>query len=61
MTLDLDRERLALAGRHEHVEIARIGGNAFDRSFLAPEITAHDAHARAVIVGDFGNVGALTS
>src|SRR5579862_6641399 len=51
-----DRERFALAGRHPDVEIARIGGNALDRSLLAPEIAADDPHAGAVVVDDFGNL-----
>ena len=59
MALDFDRQRLALARRHEDVEITRIGGDAFDRAALAPEVAADDAHARAVIVDDLGNVGGL--
>ena len=51
-------KRLAPARRHRDVEIARIGGDAFHRPALAPEIAAHDPHARAVVVGDFGNVAA---
>ena len=56
MAVGLDRQRLALARRHRDVEIARIGRDAFDRALLAPEIAADDAHARAVVVDDFGNV-----
>ena len=59
VALDFDLQRLALARRNEDVEIARIGGDAFDRAPLAPELAAHDAHARAVVVDDLGNVGGL--
>ena len=56
VALELDLEGLALARRHEHVEIARIGGDAVDGALLAPEVAAHDAHARAVVVDDFRNL-----
>ena len=59
MALDLDLEGLALARRHEDVEIARIGGDAVDRALLAPELAADDAHARAVVVDDLRDLGAL--
>ena len=59
MAVDFDLERLALARRHKHVEIARIGGDAFDRAFLAPELAADDAHPRAVVIDDFGDIGRL--
>src|SRR6185312_13574913 len=59
MTLHFDLQRLAFSRRHEDVEITRIGGGAFDRTLLAPEVAAYDAHMRAVIVGDFRNLGAL--
>ena len=52
MPLDLDGQRLAPAGRHPDVEIARIRRNALDRTALAPEVAADDAHARAVVVDD---------
>ena len=48
--------RLRLFGRHRDVEVARIGGDAFHRPALAPEVADHDPHARPVVVGDFGNV-----
>src|SRR5450759_2316108 len=54
-----DLQRLALARRHEDVEIARVGGDAFDRTFLAPEIAADDTYAGAIIVGDLWNLGPL--
>jgi hypothetical protein len=59
VALDLDLEGLALARRHEDVEIARIGGDALDRALLAPELAADDAHARAVVVDDFGDLRGL--
>src|ERR1041385_8019578 len=59
MALDLDLEYLALARGHENVEIARIGGDTVDRALLAPEFAAHHAHARAIVVDDLGDVGAL--
>src|SRR5271168_186431 len=55
----LDRERLALTRWHPNVEIARIGGDALDRAAPAPKIAAHDAHAGAVVFGDFRNLGGL--
>ena len=47
---------LRLPGRHRHVEVARIGGDAFHRPLLAPEVAAHHPHARAVVVGHLGDV-----
>src|SRR6185369_13839087 len=55
VALDFNLENLALAGGHEDVEIARISGDAVDRTFLAPEVAAHDAHTRAVVVNDLRN------
>jgi hypothetical protein len=55
VALNFNLENLAFAGGHEDVEIARIGGDAVDRPFLAPEVAAHDAHARAVVVNDLRN------
>ena len=37
VALDLDLERLAFASRDKNVEVPRIGGDAVDRPFLAPE------------------------
>ena len=53
----LDLEALLLARRHGHVEIARLGGDAVDRTGLAPELAADDAHARAVVVDHLGDLG----
>src|SRR5262249_7308130 len=50
-----DRVVLALAGRHKHVEIARVRRDPVDRAALAPELAADDAYARAVVVDDFRN------
>src|SRR4051812_8230356 len=47
---------LGLAGRHEDIEVSRIGCDAFDRSFPAPELAANHPRNRAVIVSDLGNV-----
>ena len=58
MALGLDLERLAPARRHRHVEIARVRGDAVDRAALARELAADDAHARAVVIPDFGNLTA---
>src|SRR6185312_4892828 len=57
VTLDFHPQRLALSCRHEDVEITRIGGDAFDGALFAPEIAAHDAHTRAVIIDDLGDRG----
>ena len=57
--LDLHRKRLALARRDGDIEIARIGGNAFDRAAAAPKVAAHDAHAGAVVIHDLRNFGAF--
>src|SRR5690242_10113475 len=59
VAVKLDLERLALARRNEHVEIARIGGDAIDRTLLAPELSDDDAYARAVVIDDFRNLDAL--
>src|SRR5690606_12648409 len=59
IAVGVDGEALALARRHADVEILRIGGDAVDRSLLAPEGTADDAYHRAVIVEDLGDVGRL--
>src|SRR5262249_28889921 len=50
---------LTLAGRHRDVEVAWVGGDAVDRALLAPELAAHDTHARAVVVDHFGNLSRL--
>jgi len=50
-------EGAPLARRHGDVDVARIGGDPFDRAAPAPEAAAHHAHARAVVVGHLGNVG----
>jgi hypothetical protein len=55
--LDFDRQRPAHARGHEHVQIARIGGDAVDRTFLAPELAADDAHAGAVVIDDLRDGG----
>src|SRR5262249_14158712 len=55
----LDRQNLPASRRNPNIEIARIGGNAFDGAAPAPEITAHDPHARAVVIDDFRNLGGL--
>ena len=59
MPLDFHRQRLPLARRHRNIEIARIGGDAFDRAAAAPKIAAHHAHAGAVVVDDLGDFGGL--
>ena len=59
MPFGFDLECFAFAGRDKDVEIARIGGDAFDRAAFAPELAAHDAHARAIVVGDVWNLSAL--
>src|SRR2546423_6878190 len=52
----IHRQSLSLSGRHRHVQVARVGGDTFDRSALAPELAADDANLRAVVVGDVGDV-----
>src|SRR4030095_16436548 len=59
MALDLDLQRLAFTSGHKDVEISWIGSNPIDRTFFAPEVAAHDPHARAVIIDDFGDIRAL--
>src|SRR6266705_25385 len=54
----LDRQRLALARRDPHVEIARVRRHPFDRTGLPPKAAADHANARAVVVGHFGDVAA---
>src|SRR2546425_5168640 len=54
----LDRERLALAGWHPHVEIARVRRHPFDRTGLPPKAAADYANTCAVVVGHFGDVAA---
>src|SRR6185295_844488 len=49
------RERLAPAGWNPHVHVAGIRSDAVDRTLLAPEAPAHDAHARTVVVGHVGD------
>ena len=56
MPVDLDLEGLFPSGRDGDVEIARIGRDALDRAFLAPEIAGDDAHLGAVVVDDLRNV-----
>src|SRR3989454_2474759 len=56
MARRLDRQGLSHARRDPHVEIARIGRDAFDGAGLAPEAAADDAHTRAVVVHDFRDV-----
>src|SRR5262245_54468265 len=56
MTRSLDGDRLLPAGRHRHVEIARIGRDALDRSLLPPEVADDHTHPRPVIINDLGNV-----
>src|SRR5262249_57302631 len=55
----LDFRCLAHPRRYEHVEIARIGGDAVDGAFLTPELAAYDAHTCAIIVDDLGDIGTL--
>src|SRR5580704_16162803 len=57
--LELDRQGLALTRRHPDVEITRIGGDAFDRAALAPEIAADHTHAGAVVVDHFRDLRRL--
>src|SRR6185503_16634524 len=49
-------DSLAAAGRDEDVDVTRIGGDAFDRASLSPELAADYACARAIVLGDFGDV-----
>jgi len=35
------------------------GGHTLDGALLPPEVPRDDAHARAVVVGDLGNVSAF--
>ena len=58
VALGLDLERLALAGRHRDVEVARVGGDAVDGAAPTPELAADDPHHRAVVVDDLGDLGA---
>ena len=51
----VDRERLLLSSRHEHIEVAGIGRDAVHRTALAPELAADHAHGGAVVVDDFGD------
>ena len=51
----LDFEPLPLAWSNRDIEVIRIRGHTFHRSFLAPELAADDAHARAVVVGNLGD------
>src|SRR5262245_24379697 len=50
------RQALAAPGRHEDVEVARLGRGAVDRPTLAPELAADHPHAGAVVVDDLGNL-----
>ena len=59
MALGFDFQLFTLAGGHRDVEVARVGGDAVDRALFAPELAAHDAHARAVVVDHFGNLTRL--
>src|SRR4029450_11288530 len=52
------RETLGATWGHRDIEIARIRSDAFDRSLPAPELAAHDAHARAVIGRNLADAGA---
>src|SRR5437870_5830078 len=52
----LDGQGLAHTRWHPHVEIARLGGNPFDRTGLAPEASGDHPHPRAVVVHDFRDV-----
>src|SRR6266571_3499796 len=54
----LDRQRLALARRDPHVEIARVRRHPFDRTGFPPKAAADHADARAVVVGHLGDVAA---
>ena len=54
MALGLDRQALAQARGHPDVEVTRISRNALYRTALAPEVTADDAYARAIVVDDLG-------
>ena len=59
MALGLHGEGLAPARRDPDVEIARVRGNAFDRTAFSPELAAHDPHAGAVVIGDLRNFRGL--
>src|SRR6185437_7676532 len=48
-------ETLALVWCDRNVQIVRVGSDAFDRSLLAPELTADDAHVGAVVIRYFWN------
>jgi hypothetical protein len=61
MALGFDRQALAQARGHPDVEVTRIGRNALNRTALAPEITADDAYACAIVVMISGISAALTS
>src|ERR1019366_3100363 len=53
----VDGEAFAFAGRDGDVEVDRVGGDAGDGTFFAPERAADDAGLRAVVVGDIGDFG----
>src|SRR5262245_60188625 len=52
----LDRQALALTGRHKEIEISWIGGHAGHRTRLPPERAADHSNTRAIVVGDHGYV-----
>ena len=57
MAVGVDWQFFAHARRDRDVEISRRGGDAIDRTLLAPEFAADDAGCGAVIVGDNWNTG----
>lgn len=57
VTRGLDGERLRSIRWNRDVEVPRVGRDAIHRTPSSPEVTAHHAHARTVVVNDFGDVG----
>ena len=53
----LHRQRFPPSRRHAHVDVNRVCRDAFDRPSLAPELPAHHAHLRQVVVGNLWNLG----
>ena len=50
MARRLDGQGLAPPRRYPHVEVARVGSDAFHGTRLTPEAAAHDAHARPIVI-----------
>ena len=51
------RGGVCVSGRDGHVEVDRVGGDAGDGTFFAPEVAADDAGLRAVVLGGDGDFG----